>query len=256
LICSGFGNEHKQYDCVKIFHTRENITPDFNIYDYGIGFDEILFADRYIRVPLCGGALPMLTGTCDTILTKTKFCNFIYSNSMAADPVREHFYWLLSKYKHVDSGGALLNNIGERVKNKVAWQRDYKFTIAFENSSKPGYTTEKIVDALRAHTIPIYWGNPEVAKDFNVKRFINCHDYSSFEEVVEHIIKIDSDDVEYGSIISQPWFPAEKPPLPPEKDPVVISFLKNIVEQGPEKARRVVKFGNTMFYLRHKFGGD
>lgn len=34
----------------------------------------------------------------------------------------------------------------------------YKFMIAFENSKIKGYSTEKIFNALYAHTIPIYFG--------------------------------------------------------------------------------------------------
>ena len=36
---------------------------------------------------------------------------------------------------------------------------NHKFNIAFENSSYPGYVTEKITDAFIANTIPIYWGD-------------------------------------------------------------------------------------------------
>lgn len=30
----------------------ENLVPDFNIYDYGIGFSRMDFGDRYLRWPL------------------------------------------------------------------------------------------------------------------------------------------------------------------------------------------------------------
>ena len=38
-------------------------------------------------------------------------------------------------------------------------------TIAFENSSFPGYTTEKIFEPMLEGSIPIYWGNPRVDED-------------------------------------------------------------------------------------------
>ena len=249
LICSSFGNAHLSYDCLKLYYTGENIPPDFNVYDYAIGFDEIFFADRYIRVPLYrlyirDGLHEICPDTLRLASPQKKFCNFCYSNSQA-EPVREYFFRMLTQYKRVDSGGKFLNNIGFCVKDKITWQRDYKFSIAFENSSKPGYTTEKILDACYAHTIPIYWGNPEIAKDFNVKRIINCHEYSSFAEVIEQIIEIDNDSNKYESIISQPWFPEGKQPSQIANDPVIISFLRNIIEQSPEKARRTVKYGMT-----------
>ena len=43
---------------------------------------------------------------------------------------------------------------------KLEFLRPYKFNLAFENASVPGYTTEKIVDAMQARAMPIYWGNP------------------------------------------------------------------------------------------------
>ncbi len=34
---------------------------------------------------------------------------------------------------------------------------NYKFVITFENSARPSYVTEKIVNPKLAHSIPIYW---------------------------------------------------------------------------------------------------
>ena len=41
-----------KYNCVRIFYTAENLVPDFNVCDYGIGFHYMNFGDRYIRFPL------------------------------------------------------------------------------------------------------------------------------------------------------------------------------------------------------------
>src|SRR5262249_2370957 len=60
---------------------------------------------------------------------------------------------------------------------KVAFLRNYKFVIAFENSSHPGYNTEKLTHAIEADCVPIYWGDPEIGRSFNVARVINAHDY-------------------------------------------------------------------------------
>ena len=61
-------------------------------------------------------------------------------------------------------------------------------------NNKIGYTTEKIYEPMMALSIPIYWGNSEVYKDFNTNSFINWNDYGSDEKVVERIIEIDNDD--------------------------------------------------------------
>src|SRR5262249_55166951 len=53
----------------------------------------------------------------------------------------------------------------------------YKFVIAFENSSLSGYNTEKLTHAIEADCVPIYWGDPEIGRSFNTRRFVNGHDY-------------------------------------------------------------------------------
>ncbi|WP_241893761.1 glycosyltransferase family 10 domain-containing protein, partial [Helicobacter pylori] len=63
----------------------------------------------------------------------------------------------------------------------------YKFNLCFENSQGYGYVTEKILDAYFSHTIPIYWGSPSVAKDFNPKSFVNVHDFNNFDEAMDYI---------------------------------------------------------------------
>ena len=51
LFSSCFSDEYLKYDCVRIFYTGENLCPDFNAFDYGIGYDYMEFGDRYCRFP-------------------------------------------------------------------------------------------------------------------------------------------------------------------------------------------------------------
>ncbi|MDL0081494.1 glycosyltransferase family 10 [Helicobacter sp. XJK30-2] len=171
LFYSVFGSEHIKYDCVRIFYTGENITPNFNICDYAIGFDHLHFLDRYLRYPLylfyeqdTQRASNKHKGVDETLLaSKKRFCNFVVSNGNA-DPYREQVFYALNAYKKVDSGGRYLNNIGQRVQDKFAFQKQCRFSLCFENSSTPGYLTEKLIQAAAAQTIPIYWGDPLATK--------------------------------------------------------------------------------------------
>ncbi|MDU9772864.1 fucosyltransferase, partial [Helicobacter pylori] len=36
-------------------------------------------------------------------------------------------------------------------------------------------------------TIPIYWGSPSVAKDFNPKSFVNVCDFKDFDEAIDYV---------------------------------------------------------------------
>ena len=47
-------------------------------------------------------------------------------------------------------------------KEKLDYLRAFKFSIAFENSRRIGYVTEKLYDAFLADTIPVYWGDPNL----------------------------------------------------------------------------------------------
>jgi alpha(1,3/1,4) fucosyltransferase len=103
---------------------------------------------------------------------KTEFCNFIYS---ARVPFRERFYKELARQRPVSAPGKSMNNCSDlSSRASESWQRDkidylskFKFTIAFENSRRTGYATEKLYDALRADTVPVYWGDPYVSKIVN-----------------------------------------------------------------------------------------
>ncbi len=88
----------------------------------------------------------------------------------------------------------MLNNVRGPVPDKIEFMRPYKFCIAFENSSCPGYVTEKIMDCFIAGCIPIYWGSPIGEVDFNSKRILNRWEYQSDEEFIDRIIALDEDD--------------------------------------------------------------
>lgn len=199
VVYSVFGEENLKYnDCVKIFWTGECQSPDFNLCDYAIGFDYLEFGDRYIRYPLYytynSKAFEQMERkhlqTEEAIQGKKEFCSFVCSNGRASG-ARVSFFNALNVVRKVDSGGKLLNNVGGPVVDKMAFQASHRFTIAFENTSYPGYTTEKIVEAYASGCIPIYYGDPLITRDFNPKSFVNCADYGSFDEVVKRVIEID-----------------------------------------------------------------
>lgn len=208
LFYSVYTTEHLNYkDCTKILYTGENQRPNFRLCDFAFSFDYSEDIKNY-RLPLYalwGDLTQLVDRQIDaraTLNSKKKFCCFIVSNGGCE--VRNNFFHELSKYKHVDSGGRFLNNIGGPVENKSEFIKEYKFVISFENESYPGYTTEKVYEPLADHCIPIYWGNPLVGQDFNTKSFINCHDFSSFSDVIDKIKEVDNNDDLYMQYLKQP----------------------------------------------------
>jgi hypothetical protein len=153
------------------------------------------------------------------------------------DGYREEFFEKLSAYKTVDSGGKYKNNVGGPVPDKLEFQKDYKFSLAFENVSVRGYCTEKILQSFAAGTIPIYYGDETVVQDFNPKAFINCHDYDSIDEVVAKIKELDENDAAYLQMLNEPMFICGK--LPDKySDESILNFLSNIFDKTVNEARR------------------
>ena len=244
VFCSNFGRRHLRYDCVKIYYTGENLCPDFNLVDYAMGFQPISFNDRYLRLPLyvlygdaCDMAIRKHEFEKDNDMSSRKFCNYVISNAIS-DPSRDRMIELLNAYKKVDSGGKYKNNVGGPVRDKIAFEKGYKFTMCFENSSAPGYTTEKIMEAFAGQTVPIYWGNPDIGSEFNKDAFICCHDFASFEEVIKEVRRIDENDDLYLKMLRAPIFAEDSSAKQYLDKDYVSDYLYGILSQDPKSAYR------------------
>lgn len=247
VFCSHFGTEYLKYDCPRILYLGEAKCPDFNIYDYAIAFDDIQFGDRYIRYPFyllrrksLEKALKKHTHSNEYYLAKQKFCNFVVSNGPGADNIRNYYFDELSKYKRVDSGGGYRNNLpdGKPVEDKLKFQEEFKFSLAFENSGFPGYITEKITDAWAAGTIPIYWGAPEIEKEFNSKAFLNCRNFATVDGLIAKIREIENDEKLFLDMMKQPVLLPESPVYDMMNPNYLGDFFCHIFDQAPEDAYR------------------
>jgi hypothetical protein len=239
---------HK-YRCIRIFYTGENIRPDFDDCDFALSFD---YSDdeRNLRLPLyvLYDDHPQLIHRHvpdDLLMHKSKFCCFVVSNP--GNPVRNEFFQLLSQYKRVDSAGRFLNNIGGPIEDKMAFMRDYKFVISFENESYPGYVTEKVYEPKLVDALPIYWGDPLVSNEFNSESFINCHEFESMEQVVERVKELDRDDALYMRHAQAPFFRNDEPNTFVDKERV-LAFLEKIIE-GRQTYKPLAKTWKYYTYL-------
>lgn len=217
LFYSVFGNSHINYKCSKIRYTGENKRPEWNDPQtvLNIGFD---YTDEheYFRLPLWFlyiiwkddedskriiDPMPLSLDWLDPQNKKNdnrdKFCCIVVGNGYCS--ARNQLFYELSKYKKVDSLGNWNNNVGKRIGetviDKLEAMKEYKYTLCCENSSYPGYVTEKLLHAKMAGCIPIYWGDPLIKEDVNPKCFINVNDFDSVEKLIQHI-----DDIESGKI--------------------------------------------------------
>ncbi len=216
MIFSEKSSGWEQHACVRIFYTPENVRPNMERCDWAFSFDH-LDHPRHYRLPLYrlyhspeslvkGPRLPLPAQS----MLNRKFCNFLYTNAKAQERVR--FFDILNARRPVDSSGGVRPNSDIEVVDKTRYLRDYKFTIAFENASHSGYTTEKIVDPMVAMSLPIYWGNPDIHLDFDPASFVNVMSFASFEAAVERVLELDDDDDAYLEVLSRPWLRNDEPP--------------------------------------------
>lgn len=230
IIDSVFGDKKiNNQKAIKIFLTGEAAPSKLEGYDLSLGFDYIK-SEKYLRLPIyyyisllfVGKEAPVLSTSYKRVrkdFNKKKFAGILVSNNNEAysyfgdtkvykDGViaRKRFFKILSGYKRIDSGGHSFNNINYIVKfeDTIKWLSSYKFIIAFENSTYPGYITEKIFQAYYAGAIPIYYGSKEGIKDINKKAIIYAGDFKSLEELADFVKKVDSDDALYEKIWNEP----------------------------------------------------
>jgi alpha(1,3/1,4) fucosyltransferase len=252
LIHSVLDKNFLKYNCTRVCYTAENTRPDFTLSDYHIGFD---YCDnpRYLRFPnfLTYYKPELLTGLRDPdeiVKQKTKFCAFVVSNEHAKE--RIDFFHALSKYKKVDSGGRALNNIGQSVKDKMEFIKSYKFVIAFENSAYPGYTTEKIYEPFLVNSVPLYWGNQLIDRDFNSKAFIDAGKFPSYKELIDYIEFVDRDEKTYLDFISQSCFPDNKVPELFKEERIVEFF--DTIFSGLKKTKPVASRTDYLSFISYK----
>ncbi len=213
------GYEHLRWPkAVRVFYSEECCVPDFRYCDYAISYDRMDYGERYCRLPYYYGIEKYSSALPDEQeLLNRKFCNFVYSNASRGEGagLRIGFCQKLAEYKFIECPGKVLHNIDNAIEprggdwqaGKLRYLSDFKFTIAFENGCYPGYTTEKLIHPLMAHSLPIYWGNSEVGQEFNTAAFLNAADYDyDLDRLLQRVIELDQDDEQYLAMLRQPIF--------------------------------------------------
>ena len=240
LIYSCFGDRHKDYKCTKIFFTGENtnppsvkrtIYPDYSECHYSLSFfpdsDKnkylplwVLFINWFCDVnpqPLPSNPTFKINpidliadsnryNRAQQLFRDKKFCAFINNNPIAD---RVSLFHSLNSRERVDSFGKLLNNTGSVLRgseeSKLNLLVDYKSTIAYENSYRMGYNTEKVIHPYSAFCIPIYSGGLD-RSIFNSSSMFFLDDYPDYYSMVEDILTVSSSIELWAAKVSQPLF--------------------------------------------------
>lgn len=258
LFYSVFGLKHASFVGTKVLFTGENSPPNLHEADFSIGH-WFLDDSRFLRFPefvslalsdRSRGLEPPPNVSWDD----RDFCLLLASNPT---PERVAVFDALSRYRSVTSPGTVCHNTdapdldprdGDWRRSKLPYQSRFRFSVAYENSAAPGYTTEKLCDALAAGTIPIYWGNPRVAEDVHPECFINASDFPSLDALVDHVAAVDRDPELAAAYLARRDYLVR--PLDAYWDELV-TFVAGLVESIPlqsraaQRARAVRLIGRT-----------
>lgn len=208
----------------RIFYTGENVAADPNVYKFDTAFTfDHIEDDNHIRLPLWMLNIHYLTTryqlSMDNLIYRKsnhidifnrKFCGYVQRNP-GCEYRNRAFDRISSEVSRIDAGGPHKNNIGyviprddKGILRKFEWLQNYKFSLAYENSSTAGYITEKVLEAYIGNTVPIYWGSPTVEMDFNQAAFINRHSFISEEHFLDEIRITNENSERYKDYYYQP----------------------------------------------------
>jgi alpha(1,3/1,4) fucosyltransferase len=237
-LYSVFGYSHRAVSGTRVLVSWENMPWSFARADWAFTSD--LRTSRYhCRVPLWVSYLDFLGDPQDyrdrvSDPAQRQFCSVVVSSGGCV--ARDRIHALLDTYRTVASGGRHRNNVGGPVADKLSFIAGYKFHLACENSSYPGYATEKLLHGLYAHTVPIYWGDPCITRDFNPDRFLRVANRRDERTLIDRVRELDRDDAAYGQMLAEPWFRVGDEPAASYRSAALDQFER--IAGGPR--RRIV----------------
>jgi len=197
-----------------------------NSYDLSLGFDSegSVGSESYLRFPLWilyyfspfetkDGIASRIAAINGAKGPKGKFCSIVCRHDRSG--IRGQIVDALSPLGRIDSAGPWRHNDDSLnagyADDKIAYLRQYKFTICPENAKGRGYVTEKLFQAFEAGCIPIYSGysrDPEPGV-INPEAILFWREGESNEDLIARIRTLDTDPLAYERF-------RELPPLRPE----------------------------------------
>ena len=248
---------HWRFSGFKVYLTQENQFPDFDECDLAFSHAVHLKDPRSIRLPYYAQVLKnpdlLIRSKTDDFrahLIKPKFCSFVVSNPRCWQ--RNRIFKKIHRLKHVDSGGMHFNNLGKVVDDKMSFLKSYRFNIAFENTATPGYITEKLVEPLLVGSIPIYWGDPEVDRDFDLSCMIHARDFKNLNDLANYVIEVDADEKLRQPYLQSPVFLGNTLPAFFQTGYVAKPIIRMLETESPGK--RIYRKRRIREHIRHELG--
>ena len=160
-------------------------------------------------------------------------CVLISSHDMTN--IRAPIYNLLKNVIDIKCAGSWNNNTDELksvyADDKTRYVHEFMFNICPENCNGSGYVTEKIFDAFRAGSIPIYYGsdnNPEPGV-INPSAVLFFDPKSDNQELIKEVKRLKTDEAYYDKFMRQ-----EKLFAKPAAD-----YVSNVLEEFAKRLREM-----------------
>jgi hypothetical protein len=253
VISSTFGMGWTSYECPRVFFTGENLVADPRLFDASLSFRQTEGTNMYFPLYRIYGDYPACfkeRKASFEVWRRKRGIAMVVSN--AAAKFRIQVFRQLDRDLGVDSGGRAFNNVGGPVSHKVTFLGNYKCSLAFENTSIPGYTTEKLIESYAAGTVPIYWGDPTAQNVFNKAAFLSIQSVADYQDLLADTKRILGDFEAYKTVFEQPLFPGN---VEPEflKTARLVDFLEGVVDRGVVRKYRHPVSGIEAFRWRNQW---
>lgn len=154
-----------QLEPPEIINTEKNLIDSHKFYDLILTWNEKVLA-------ACPNAEKFIFGTCrwavdpkdDVDVSKKRFAvsYLTSSKTMCAGHHLRH-----EVFNSLPS--TVVKHMSPPEIDKQSMLYPFQFSIIMENSQRPNWITEKLIDCLVSRTIPIYWGAPNVGEYFNAE---------------------------------------------------------------------------------------
>ena len=204
---------------LRIHYTGEPVAPPFGVADVTLSFDVDGYEESNAYLPLIyvsadesAGVVSEASarrgigvsiqeamqsrGIGDTAGRPGFVCAFLRN----PEPTRLRSISMLQEVGEVDVFGPLT---GRPVGSKFAVASQYRYMLCFENSPRPGYVTEKPLDAWAAGCVPL-WRGIDSACVLNPKALINALDFDDLRAFVEFVARTDQSPAQVRLMASEP----------------------------------------------------
>lgn len=123
------------------------------------------------------------------IYNKTKNISCISSNKSFLEGHKKRLEFVNHILNVIPKNDLDMFGIGfNPIQGKIEGLKDYRFSIAIENSYASNEASEKISDCFLTGTIPIYYGTPNIGNYFNINGIITFNTKEELENIVRDII--------------------------------------------------------------------